>query len=79
MPKAKNAEPTFEGILERMEAIATELESGDPQLEQALQLFEEGVKLSKVGTARLDAAEKKLEILLDNDDVAEFGASADRE
>jgi exodeoxyribonuclease VII small subunit len=42
----------------------SELESGDLPLEQALVLFEEGVRLSRVGTERLDKAEARIDELL---------------
>jgi exodeoxyribonuclease VII small subunit len=65
-------EPAFEALVERLEQIAQELESGQPKLEEALRLFEEGVRLSKLGGQQLDAAEKRLEILLEGDKVAPF-------
>lgn len=61
---APKDEPTFEQIVTRLEAIAAKLEGGDVQLEQALTLFEEGMRLSKSGSGRLDDAEKRLEVLL---------------
>lgn len=57
---------SFEAIVARLEQIAGQLESGEPKLEEALALFEEGVALSKQGGTRLDAAERKLERLLDS-------------
>lgn len=65
-------EPTFEEIVSRMETIAGRLESGEVKLEEALSLFEEGVRLSKTGTSRLDDAERKLEVLLERDRVEPF-------
>jgi exodeoxyribonuclease VII small subunit len=50
-----------------LETIAKELEGGRAKLEDALGLFEEGVRLSKQGTQRLDDAERRLEILLEAD------------
>ena len=60
------AELSFEAIVGRLEAIAAKLEAGDAKLEEALALFEEGVNLSKRGTGRLDAADRKLEVLLES-------------
>lgn len=57
----------LETILTRLEAIAEQLEAGETNLETSLALFEEGVRLSKLGTRRLDDAERKLEILLEGD------------
>ena len=58
-------ELSVEKILEELSVIATELESGDLPLDKALSLFERGVQLSAQGTKRLDAAEQKLEVLLE--------------
>lgn len=57
---------TFEQIVTRLETIAARLEGGEVQLEQALALFEEGMALSKSGSGRLDDAEKRLEVLLND-------------
>lgn len=57
---------SFEAIVERLEHIAGHLETGDAKLEEALALFEEGVALSKQGSHKLDAAERKLERLLES-------------
>jgi len=58
------AEKKFESALERLEEIVQELESGDLPLEQSLKLYEEGIKLSRLCTKRLEEAERKVEILL---------------
>ena len=65
-------EPTFEELVQRLEAIAKQLESGDTELEKALDLFEEGVKLAKAGGARLEEAEHKLEILRGGEQTEAF-------
>jgi exodeoxyribonuclease VII small subunit len=58
------AEKKFEAALSRLEEIVTELESGELALEQSLKLFEEGVKLARICNARLEEAERKVEVLL---------------
>jgi exodeoxyribonuclease VII small subunit len=58
------AEKKFETALARLEEIVTELESGELALEQSLKLFEEGVKLARICNARLEEAERKVEVLL---------------
>ncbi len=63
------ADPSFESLLKRIEEIAGTLERGEMGLEASLALFEEGMNLSKQGTSRLDLAEKKLEVLLQNGDT----------
>ncbi len=58
----------FESALDRLEHIVKTLESGDLPLEKALDFFEEGVRLSRFCHARLEQAERRVEILLKNDD-----------
>ena len=55
---------TFEAAMKRLENIVEELESGDLTLDQALKKFEEGVKLSRFCSKKLDETEKKVSILL---------------
>jgi len=56
--------PKFEECLDRLEKIVDQLEKGDIPLEQALALFEEGMKLSNSCRSELENAEGKVEILL---------------
>jgi exodeoxyribonuclease VII small subunit len=56
--------PKFEESLERLEKIVDELEKGNVPLEQALKLFEEGMRLSSSCRKELEEAEGKVEILL---------------
>jgi exodeoxyribonuclease VII small subunit len=53
----------FEAALTELDAIVKKLEEGDIPLEQSLQLFERGVQLSRFCHARLEEAEKRIEIL----------------
>lgn len=55
---------SFEQLLERLEEVVESLEQGDAPLEQALATFERGVRLSRLGGARLDEAERRIEVLL---------------
>jgi exodeoxyribonuclease VII small subunit len=54
---------TFEDAMESLENIVQELESGDLSLERAMERFEEGVKLSKYCSDKLDETEKKITLL----------------
>ncbi len=54
----------FENALARLEGIVGELEKGELALEKALKLFEEGITISRFCNAKLDEAERKVEILL---------------
>lgn len=57
-------ETTFEQILEQLEHVVHDLEQGGLPLEEALSRFEQGVRLSKEGARRLDAAEARIEEIL---------------
>ncbi len=56
----------FENALSRLEAIVGQLEKGELPLEQALQLFEEGMNISRFCSDKLSEAERKVEVLLKN-------------
>ena len=58
---------TFEKALEQLERIIADLESEELPLEKALKKFEEGIELSKFCTAQLDETEKKITLLLKDD------------
>lgn len=55
---------TFETSLKELEKIVRRLEDGDLPLEDSLKLFEDGVKLSRECQERLNQAERRIEILL---------------
>ena len=55
---------TFESSLEELERIVRELEQGELPLEKSLELFEQGVKLSRECQDRLNQAERRIEILM---------------
>ncbi|UCG21663.1 MAG: exodeoxyribonuclease VII small subunit [Deltaproteobacteria bacterium] len=54
----------FEEALQKLEAIVAKMEEGDLPLEEALKAFEEGVRLAKFCTSKLDEAERKVEKLI---------------
>jgi exodeoxyribonuclease VII small subunit len=53
----------FEAAIAELEAIVKKLEEGDLPLEQSLALYERGVHLSRFCHARLEDAERRIEIL----------------
>ena len=55
---------SFESSLEELERIVRELEQGALPLERSLELFEQGVKLSRECQDRLNQAERRIEILM---------------
>ncbi len=61
--RSAKSEP-FEKNLERLDAIVQQLEDADLPLEKALQLYEEGMKLSEVCQKQLEEAEGRVEILM---------------
>ena len=58
---------TFENSMLELEQIVKKLEKGDTTLDESLSLFEKGVKLSKECQNMLDKAEKKVSVLLKNE------------
>ena len=52
--------------MKQLEKIVQELEDGELPLEKALKKFEEGMKLTKLCSEKLDETEKKVSILLKN-------------
>ena len=55
---------SFEASLEALERIVQQLESGDLPLEKSLELFEQGIRLSRECQERLSQAERRIEVLL---------------
>lgn len=53
----------FEAALAELDTIVKKLEDGDLTLEASLQLYERGVQLSRFCHARLEEAERRIEIL----------------
>ena len=58
------AEKSFEKSIEELSEIVEKLERGDVSLEESLTLFEKGVKLSKACQKILNEAEKKVSVLV---------------
>ncbi len=66
--------PTFEAALEQLQQTVKRMESGELNLEQALQHFENGVKLTRLCQERLSSAEQRVELLMKSTDGAEAKA-----
>jgi exodeoxyribonuclease VII small subunit len=63
--RSKNmAKEKFEEALGRLEDIVKRMEAGDMTLEESLKAFEEGIKLARLCSRKLDEAERRVEILL---------------
>ena len=59
--------PDFETALKRLEEIVKKLETGELSLDSALELFEEGIKLSRRLSQVLDESEKRIERLVEKE------------
>jgi exodeoxyribonuclease VII small subunit len=59
----------FEAALAELEGIVKKLEDGDLTLENSLALYERGVELSRFCHARLEDAEKRIEILNERGEI----------
>lgn len=86
MAKAeKEKELNFEEAMDRLEEIVSELENGDVPLEKAIDLFQQGMKLSQICSSKLEQVERKIEMIVEEDgelrkkpfDTSESGGSID--
>lgn len=59
----KKAELDFEGAMDQLEQIVRELEHGDVPLEKAIDLFQQGMKLSQLCGSKLEQVERKIEMI----------------
>ncbi len=59
---------SFEKTMEELEQVVEALEAGQIELDQALVLFEKGIKLSKACQKILDQAEQKVTRLTETED-----------
>ncbi len=67
MEREKETELSFEQAMDKLEEIVSKLESGDVPLETAIELFQEGMKLSQLCGSKLEQVESKIEMLLETD------------
>ncbi len=77
-------EPTikdFESALAELDAIVKALEEGDLSLEKSLELYERGVQLSRFCHAKLEGAERRIEVLNERGELrtAPTGLGTDNE
>jgi exodeoxyribonuclease VII small subunit len=62
------AKEKFEEALEKLEEIVRRMEAGDMTLEESLKAFEEGIKLSRLCAKKLDEADRRVDLLLRQED-----------
>lgn len=63
--RSEQPELKFEEAMARLEQIVRALEGGNVPLDESLTLYEEGVRLVKLCSSRLENAEKRIKILVD--------------
>ena len=68
---SKEKELSFEDLIIKLEEITNKLEKENLSLDESVELFEEGMKLSKKANDKLENAEKRITILLDTDNLKE--------
>ena len=56
----------FEKAMQRLEQIVEDLEKGELDIDKSLEIFEEGIKMSRVCSKKLNEAEAKIEKLTQN-------------
>ena len=62
---AKKDEKNFEELLDKLEEITTKLEKEQLSLDDSVKLFEEGMKISKECNSKLEDAEKRITVLIE--------------
>ncbi len=62
------AKLTFEIAMKQLENIVHDLESGNLSLDDSIKKFEEGIKLSNYCSTKLDETEKRITILMKDQD-----------
>jgi len=70
MAKKKLENLSFEESLSELDTIVQSLEQGELSLEESMALFERGLNLSKVSQVKLQSAEQKVKILLEQNATA---------
>lgn len=61
------AKEKFEDALEKLEKIVRDMEAGDMPLDAALKSFEEGIRLIRLCSLKLEESERRVEALLARD------------
>lgn len=64
-------ELNFEELMKKLEEITNKLEKESLSLDESVELFEQGMKLSKECNSKLENAEKRITILLDTENLEE--------
>lgn len=65
--EAAREEMSFEEAMDKLESIVARLESGDVPLEAAIELFQEGMALSRLCGQKLEQVERRIEMLMEDE------------
>ena len=69
---SEKKELNFEELIEKLEDITNKLEKEQLSLDESVKLFEEGMRISKECNTKLEDAEKRITVLInDNDEIKE--------
>ncbi|HIT70624.1 MAG TPA: exodeoxyribonuclease VII small subunit [Candidatus Scatovivens faecipullorum] len=69
---SEKKELNFEELIEKLEDITNKLEKEQLSLDDSVKLFEEGMRISKECNTKLEDAEKRITVLInDNDEIKE--------
>jgi len=71
-PAVQPTPEKYEDLLQRLSKVVERLEGGGLSLEESIAAFEEGIRLARASAARLEEAERKVEVLLEGDRTAPF-------
>jgi exodeoxyribonuclease VII small subunit len=71
-PAVQPVPEKYEELLQRLSKVVERLEGGGLSLEESIAAFEEGIRLARVSAAKLEEAERKVEVLLEGDRAAPF-------
>ncbi|MBN4073703.1 MAG: exodeoxyribonuclease VII small subunit [Gammaproteobacteria bacterium] len=72
MPRKKSTTPDFEQSLNELETLVEQMEQGDISLEQSLELFERGIKLTRSCQESLKKAEQRVQTLIEKNGDSEL-------
>jgi len=71
LPRKKSTTPDFEQSLNELETLVEQMEQGDISLEQSLELFERGIKLTRSCQESLKKAEQRVQTLNEKNGATE--------
>jgi exodeoxyribonuclease VII small subunit len=63
----KNSKTNFEEAMAELESIVGKLEKGELTLDESINCFKKGIELSRFCGKRLDEAERKITLLIENE------------